>query len=45
MAGGPAAPVTWNVEDLYELVDKYPQYLTGVTPYVSACCQGALPDG
>ena len=25
-----------NVEDLYELVDKYPQYLTGVTPYVSA---------
>ena len=25
-----------DVEDLYELVDKYPQYLTGVTPYVSA---------
>ncbi len=21
-----------DVEDLYELVDKYPQYLTGVTP-------------
>ena len=25
-----------DVENLYELVDKYPQYLTGVTPYVSA---------
>ena len=25
-----------DVEGLYELVDKYPQYLTGVTPYVSA---------
>ena len=25
-----------DMEDLYELVDKYPQYLTGVTPYVSA---------
>ena len=25
-----------DVEDLYELVDKYPQYLTGVTPYISA---------
>ena len=25
-----------DVEDLYELVEKYPQYLTGVTPYISA---------
>ena len=25
-----------DVEDLYELVDKYPQYLTGVTPYISS---------
>ena len=25
-----------DVDDLYALVDKYPQYLTGVTPYVSA---------
>ena len=23
-----------DVEDLYELVDKYPQYLSGVSPYV-----------
>ena len=25
-----------TVDDLYTLVDKYPQYLTGVTPYISA---------
>ena len=25
-----------NTEDMYALVEKYPQYLSGVTPYVSA---------
>ena len=25
-----------DIDDFYALVDKYPQYLTGVTPYVSA---------
>ena len=25
-----------DIDDFYTLVDKYPQYLTGVTPYVSA---------
>ena len=25
-----------DIDDFYALVDKYPQYLTGVTPYISA---------
>ena len=25
-----------DIDDFYTLVDKYPQYLTGVTPYISA---------
>ena len=34
MYGGDSRSV--DPDDMYELVDKYPQYLTGVTPYVSA---------
>ena len=28
-----------DVDDFYALVEKYPHYLTGVTPYVSASCK------
>ena len=34
MYGGDSRSV--DPDDMYELVDKYPQYLSGVTPYVSA---------
>ena len=34
MYGGDSRSV--NPDDMYELVDKYPQYISGVTPYVSA---------
>ena len=33
-AGGELDSRRATAEDMYELVDKYPQYLTGVTPYV-----------
>ena len=29
-------PRSVDPDDMYELVDKYPQYISGVTPYVSA---------
>ena len=34
MYGGDSRSV--DPDDMYELVDKYPQYISGVTPYVSA---------
>ena len=34
MYGGASRSV--DPDDMYELVDKYPQYISGVTPYVSA---------
>ena len=33
-SGGDSRSV--DPDDMYELVDKYPQYISGVTPYVSA---------
>ena len=38
MYGGDSRSV--DPDDMYELVDKYPQYISGVTPYVSAQLAG-----